>query len=654
MRILIVLLACLLGQHALASEPHDFFKPSRIGSVRINGRGDMLLYIERDQEYNNTLVVHDLAHTKKYGLWGSKATDRSGLGYYAWLKDDVVVVRQDYPAGRSEYSIYWPKRNAQGDIVDYLVRTMPNGYVVDGLRDVPNDVLYAKVSDEGNVDVFQVDYTNDTQTSQFFVKRRLNNARLGIDIWMTDHDGNLSFGIDYDGSTRKTWFSNRGMGWKQGFSFPADIEFTPYDIDAGRHRVLALSNLGGGRVKLGWWRLSDGTLDELVYEDPRVDLTNVLVSGRERRITGVQLYRAGKPQTIYLNQELSGVSHDLDKEFPEQVVSLVDNDDKERMLVLYVGSAKNPGEIYLFDVAARALKRLAALEPGLNPERMASVKVVKSRSSDGVEVESFLAMPYGNVTRPLLVMPHGGPLNARDSVIFNEEVQFLASRGYAVLQTNYRGSAGYGKQFVDQGRGQWGRGIEQDIRAAVAAALKEPGLDPQRVCVYGASYGGYSALMNAIQVPELFKCAASFAGVTDLPLLFNNSDVGNDDELRKDLVSMVGNPDADLATLKAYSPVYQYKKLKIPLFIAQGTDDPRVDLEHARRLTLLLEKAKIPHTYLEMPRTRHGFTTLGEVDEFYGALDKFLANYLKPVPVEGVVRAEPELATKSVKGADRS
>ena len=253
------------------------------------------------------------------------------------------------------------------------------------------------------------------------------------------------------------------------------------------------------------------------------------------------------------------------------------------------------------------------------------------KTVDGIEIESFITLPHdakGKV--PVIVKPHGGPIGIFDSSERSQDTQWLAYNGYAVIEVNYRGSGGYGNAFEEQGLRQWGRGIEDDIELATDEALKANSmLDPDRICIYGGSYGGYSAIMGIIRSPERYKCAASFAGVTDLPLRFSDSSIKKNDFVTEKLIQIMGSPVEHKKEMMAHSPVYNYEKINTPLLLMHGTKDRIVDVEHSWRLSKLLKLRGMPHELLIMDDTRHSFNDLDEIETMYNKLIPFLDAHLK-------------------------
>jgi dipeptidyl aminopeptidase/acylaminoacyl peptidase len=299
-------------------------------------------------------------------------------------------------------------------------------------------------------------------------------------------------------------------------------------------------------------------------------------------------------------------------------------------LLIWAGGASDPGTFYLFDQAARRLERLTQPFETLAEVRLAPVKPVGYSARDGLAIPAYLTLPNGKAERglPLVVLAHGGPF-VRDSWNYDPYVQFLASRGYAVLQPNFRGSTGYGRRFVEQGYGQWGRKMQDDVDDGVDWLVEQGIVDPKRVCIMGASYGGYVALWGAIRNPEKYRCAVSLAGVTDLPgMLKHDRRMFAAPRYFKQWEQRVrGEKETDL---KALSPLAQAARLYVPVLIAHGERDTNVPAKQALDLIAALGRRTgkpsevMPIFYKD---EGHGLDEPANVTDFLTRLEVFLAKH---------------------------
>jgi dipeptidyl aminopeptidase/acylaminoacyl peptidase len=302
--------------------------------------------------------------------------------------------------------------------------------------------------------------------------------------------------------------------------------------------------------------------------------------------------------------------------------------------VLLTYGPRNPGTYFYYAKPSAAWVRLADRIEGVTAEQLLPSRSIVADSSDGTRVEGFLTLPgpqSGPGPYPLLVIPHGGPIGVSDGASFDPLAQYMALSGIAVLQVNYRGSAGYGKRFLEAGLREWGRGIEDDIDAVARAAIATESVDDARVCIAGGSYGGYSALISAIRYPDRYRCAATINGVTDIPLMFQGSDWSMSAHGRRVMAERVGDPEQEFQSQFDVSPVYRVSELHVPVFIAHGKRDERVDPEHAYRLRSMLEAHGKPFEWMVVEGGRHA-PTPHEWVRYADALRKFVLRHIGDPP----------------------
>ncbi|MDQ7050839.1 MAG: S9 family peptidase [Enterobacterales bacterium] len=313
--------------------------------------------------------------------------------------------------------------------------------------------------------------------------------------------------------------------------------------------------------------------------------------------------------------------------FPGQDVSFTSYTKNAEQAIIFVRSDTNPGVFYLFDFASNSLKRLAKVKPWLKTEYLAEMQPIQYTARDGLVINGYLTIPKGKKAKnlPLIINPHGGPHGPRDRWGFNPDVQFLANRGYAVLQMNFRGSGGYGREFETTGYRKWGREMQDDITDATQWAIKAGIADPNRVCIYGGSYGGYATLMGVVKEPDLYKCGLGYVGVYDLETMYTDGDTHQSKGGIRFLEHILGT---DKNELRANSPARHVDRIKASLFIAHGKEDVRVPMAQFYALTKALDRAKIP--YQSMVKDEgHGYQKLKNRIAFYKAMEKFFEKNLK-------------------------
>ncbi len=276
----------------------------------------------------------------------------------------------------------------------------------------------------------------------------------------------------------------------------------------------------------------------------------------------------------------------------------------------------------------KEIKKLTDVSPWLNEEFMADQKPITYKTRDGLTIHGYLTLPKGVDPKnlPVVINPHGGPW-ARDSWGFNPEVQFLANRGYAVLQMNFRGSTGYGRDFWEKSFKQWGKTMQDDISDGVKWLIEEGIADPKRIGIYGGSYGGYATLAGLAFSPELYACGVDYVGVSNL-FTFQNSIPPYWEPFKEMIYEMVGHPQKDSLLLRDASPVFHVDNIKAPLLIAQGLNDPRVNKDESDQMVEALKKNGIDVPYMVKDNEGHGFRNEENRFDFYGAMEQFFFKYL--------------------------
>ncbi len=343
-------------------------------------------------------------------------------------------------------------------------------------------------------------------------------------------------------------------------------------------------------------------------------------------------FKGARPRVTYLNPASpdTKLHRDLRKGFADQNVTFVDHSADGNISLVYIYSDRNPGEWAVMDRKKNSFARLLQRNSAINPKDMAERHYIRFKASDGLELDGYLTVPTGvsdPKNLPMVLVPHGGPHSVSDSWGFDPDAQFLATRGYLVLQVNYRGSNGRGYSFRESGYRQWGKRIQEDLIDGTRWAVTKGYADPKRICVYGASFGGYSALMLASKMPESIKCAAGLSGLYDLRSMANKSDVSRSFLGRAEIARFVGGDDDELL---ANSPLALAGSIKAPVFLAHGQKDERTPLGQAEAMKKALEKAGNKPIWMSVPKEGHGFYVEKNVIAFYTQLEEFLAANIGP------------------------
>jgi dienelactone hydrolase len=374
-----------------------------------------------------------------------------------------------------------------------------------------------------------------------------------------------------------------------------------------------------------------GAIQAVVFVQEGVDVTDVLIDGIDGELIAAVYYQGGERRFHYLDSYASRQLETLREAFPKEMVHVVSASKDHGVLVFMVSGPSDPGTYYLLNGATKQTTQIAEAASGVRDRKLVDVETIEVRSQDGTRIEAFLAMPrkIGREGAPLVVYPHGGPIGVRDTKHYDELVQYLASWGFATLRVNYRGSSGYGRAFEESGKRQWTKGIEDDIDAAVEQVLARPEIDASRMCIFGGSYGGFSAVASIVRHEDRYRCAATLNGVSDIPLMFEESDCVESERCVAKWKEYIGDPDTERDRLVEESPVYHVRDIETPVFVIFGTEDRRVDPDHSHRLILMLESLGKEHDALEIEGADHS-PTRREWVIVARALRRFLTKHLLP------------------------
>ena len=374
----------------------------------------------------------------------------------------------------------------------------------------------------------------------------------------------------------------------------------------------------GGRDEVYELNLPSFTLGKKLFGDAKYDVEDVIANAPDDDLDGIVVVDR-KARVDWLNPGLKAIQADLDKSVGVgngRIISL--SRDRKKMLV-EVGDPSQAGSIYFWDTNGSRMDRIGYNQPGLKSRKLSPVKTISYTARDGTPIEAVLTLPRGRAATnlPLIVMPHGGPA-ARDMEAFDWWTQYLAEQGYAVIQPNYRGSTGYGVAFQKSGEGEWGLKMQDDLLDAINHAAKQGIVDPKRVCIVGASYGGYAAMRGAQRDAAHYKCAISYAGVSDLSAM-----------KRYDTQFLLGKFgksywNKQVKDFTAVSPRFQAAGFGVPILIAHGVEDKRVPVKQSRWMVDALKKAGKPHQYIEQKEGDHHFSRAEDRLEFLKATKAFL------------------------------
>lgn len=450
------------------------------------------------------------------------------------------------------------------------------------------------------------------------------NARFSV-----DDAGQIRFADGYDADNGNVLYyrAREGEDWRRINSEKDDGHFEhPVGFSAdGRIAYLQVGQPEGPDAIVAWDTVNNTR--KVVLRDAVADPARILYEPGTHVPVGM-LVMADRPRTLFIDADSSQARlyRNLEAAFPGQGVVVTSMTRDGRLMLVNTWSGSGPGDFYVFDNQAKKAQFLVGRKQWFDPARMAQVRPFSLTARDGVALRGFLTLPHGSDGHnlPMVVLPHGGPFGIADTWHFDDEAQLLASAGYAVLQVNFRGSGNYGQAFQSAGARQWGQAMQDDVTDATRWAISEGIADRGRICLYGASYGGYAALMGVVREPALYRCAAGYVGVYDLPSMYVTGDIQRRGTGEAYLRKWLGPRDA----LAAVSPVNLADKVKVPVFLAAGGKDERAPIQHTRRMEAALKRAGVPVETLYYPTEGHGFYTEPHRREFYVRLLAFLQRNL--------------------------
>lgn len=620
----------------LPLSPLDLWHYRRIDSASLNPSGDLVVENVHENDTLWALDLVDLASRARVRL----ATSAQRFGSIEWAGERTLLAGTGDDGNRERVTLYDLATHAGAAPTFAQTRLPDDGHVLATRTGVPGQVLFERRGAYGRLEVVALDIALKDGVRHFQAELRGRLAAAADpDIgWFADAHGRVRAAtLHREDGTLALMYGN-GERFDEVLPLRDDGGFRPLGLSNAGDLVFGLSDEGSTQRDLVAFDPKQGKVVRTLFRKPGVDVQDAVLDADGDPI-GASYFDAGHRVTAFLDPALQPLQAALDRAFPDRSVDVAGRSDDGRTLLLWVEASDLPATLYRYDVATAQAAIVDVAAPWLQGRTFVPSVAVQAKSRDGLPVEAFLTIPPGEGRRALVVLPHGGPIGVSDHRLFNPEVQFLASLGYAVLQVNFRGSDGYGTAFREAGYHAAGTAIEDDIDAALQAALAQHPLDASRMCIMGSSYGGYSALQSATRWPGRFRCAVSIAGITDRMLFFTASDSGNTARTRAELERLVGDPRSEYAEMLATSPLYGYQALTLPVMLVHGREDTRVDYEHARRLVRMLNLAGRPPVMLSFDNEGHNWRDLGDVATAYRGVAGFLREHLGEDPVSAAAHA---------------
>lgn len=595
----------------------DFMKnPGNFG-YELSPDGNYITFASAWESRSNVFVKKMNDDSEPIRVSSSK--DRDIAGFF-W-KDDTLLYLKD-KGGDENFHIYSTTFNGseEKDLTPYPNVTVG---ILSGLQGVKDEILIMMNKEDATVfDVYKLNVKTGETTH---VAKNPGN----ITSWLADRNGNVRVAVASDGVAGTILYRDSEKDEFRPFiEVEAGDEVMPVAFSKDNQYIYATSNKGRDKVEVVKYDLKGK--EEVIMSNDEVDVSGILYNADQDKLL-YGAYITDKTNYQFFDEDFEKLFRKIQNKLgvPESELGINDYNKEMTKFIVSVSSDTVYGQYYYYDSTTDELKELATLSPWLNPEELAEMHPISYKSRDGLIINGYLTLPKNKEAKnlPLIVNPHGGPW-ARDMWGFNPEVQLLANRGYAVLQVNFRSSTGYGKEFLQAGNKQWGLKIQDDITDGVQWAIDQGIADPERIGIYGASFGGYATLAGITYTPDLYAAAVDYVGVSNIFTLLNT--IPPYWETMRDMFyERVGHPEKDKELLTAVSPIFHADKIKTPLFVAQGANDPRVNKAESDQIVEALRARGVDVEYMLKDNEGHGFANEENRIEFYNAMVKFFDSHLK-------------------------
>ena len=629
----------------------DFFRPAILQQPKINLTGTHIAAIITAGDDQHQLLVHDLQTQKSETLGGVGDKDVYDV---TWLNDTRLVF---HLAARKMYGLGMMVADAGSlssatPLLQYygtsLVAVPPkdrqhplvwNRYdSLETQRDIGAAIINTNLRSGHMVNLVAAGADHSAA-----MDARDNNDRHitksfpvpapGLTYrYFADRDGQLAFALNsLNGELTLYRFEN-----DQWLKCPVDLE----QID-----VVASGDVPGQLIVVGprqadlpralqTMDAATGKLGEVLLQDKAYDFDGWLYRSPATQETLGAFFQRNGPRVVWFSEEYRGLQKVLDSFFPGLVVRIIGSNEAQSIFLVATFSDRQPVIYNWVDLTKRTVGLVKNSAPWIDPKRMQPMNVIKFKTRDGRQLDAYLTLPAGATKQnppPLVVLSHGGPW-LRDTWGYDGEVQFLASRGYAVLQPNYRGSTGYNWMFPQEDEWDFFK-MHQDVTDATHAVISSGLIDPKRIGIMGGSFGGYLAIAGVVNEPELYRCAVTIAGVFDWERQVHDKKYNQyDSPVFGRMVRMLGDPRQQPEKFDRISPGRHTDRIKVPVFVAGGSDDETVEIEQSKALINGLEKNKVTFEKMIVREEGHGMGHLDNQVELYSRIEAFLAKNLMAAP----------------------
>ena len=594
----------------------DFFRKPEKSSFKISPNGNRIAYMKPWKTRMNVYVM-DIKTNDETRLTSS---EERGIYGFAWLTDERIGYIKD-DGGDENMHFYAINIDGTNEL-DLTPFENVQARIIDDLEDDPNHIIIGLNKRNPQIhDPYRANVNNGTME---MIAENPGN----ISGWMTDHDGKLRVAVTSDGvNTSVLYRDSESENFNAILTTDFKVSVSPLFFTFDNKNLYVASNRGRDKSAIFEFNIDNAEEGKLIFEHDKVDVGGLMYSKKRKILTGVN-YTVAKGETVFFDDWREGIQQKLESQLPGYEVGITSFSKDETKAIIVTYSDRSRGTYYHYDVEKNKLTDLGKISPWLNENHMAEMIPIKYKSRDGLTIHGYLTLPVGidGKNLPVVVNPHGGPW-ARDTWGYRSEIQFLANRGFAVFQMNFRGSTGYGREFWEISFKEWGKSMQDDITDGVNWLIDEGIADPDRIAIYGASYGGYATLAGLTFSPDLYACGVDYVGVSSL-FTFMETIPPYWELYRSMLYEMVGHPEKDKELLASSSPLLHVDKIKVPLFIAQGANDPRVKKSESDQIVEALKARGIDVPYMVKENEGHGFYNQENNFDFYREMEKFLKKHI--------------------------
>ncbi len=599
----------------------DFFKNPEKTSYQISPDGKYYSYLA---PYEKRMNIHVQERGKDSVIRLTSETDRNIAGYF-WPNNEQLLYLKD-TGGDENYKVYLADVNGDEPkcLTDFDgVRSM----IIDDLPDIPNEVIISM--NKRNPQVFDP------------YRLYLDNGKMdilaenpgNIQGWLFDHAGKLRVAVAItDGvNTSLLYRETEADEWSTILTTDFKESFNPQFFTFDNKNLIGSSNIGRDKSAIVEFDLNEAKEINVLYENPEYDVNYVSYSQKRKVLTAAS-YTSWKRERFFFDEESKKKYEFLENKLEGYEVAITGKNKDENIYIVRTYSDKSLGAYYIYETEGNKLEKITDVSPWLDENNMANQLPIEYKSRDGLTINGYLTLPKGYTMKnakdlPVVIHPHGGPWH-RDSWGFNPELQFLANRGFAVLQMNFRGSTGYGRKFWEASFKKWGREMQDDITDGTNWLIEKGIANADKIAIYGGSYGGYATLMGLVKEPDLYAAGVDYVGVSNM-FTFMKTIPPYWKPMLEMMYEMAGDPVKDSIMLREVSPVFHVDKIKAPLFIAQGANDPRVNKDESDQMVEAMKERGIEVEYMVKDNEGHGFSNEENRFDFYRAMESFLTKHLR-------------------------